>query len=165
MIIMLINLDELNYQKDINIDYEVLKDNELDKRILDLKNAYVKGKISQNSNGDITLKVNFKGTMYISDSITLESIPYDFNIDIEENIDDLEENYFDCYKNKQNVLDLKQILWQNIVLEVPISYTLTRDANLKGNGWELVNDNNKAKDTNNVDPRLKELEDLLKGDD
>ena len=36
-------------------------------------------------------------------------------------------------------------------------------ANLKGEGWELVSDENKTSDE--IDPRLKKLEDLLKGDD
>ena len=105
---MIIDLNELNYKKEININFEVFKDEALDKRIIDL-------------------------------------------------------NYLDCYEKMQNTLDLKQLLWQNIVLEVPISYTLNNDANLKGNGWELINDKNIVKDE--IDPRLKKLEDLLKGDD
>ena len=47
-------------------------------------------------------------------------------------------------------------------MEVPISYSINKDANLKGNGWELVNEENKSKE---IDPRLKDLEKLLKGDD
>ena len=160
---MLIKLNELNYQKEINIDYEVFKDDDLDKRIIDLKNSRVVGRIYLNSNNDINIELNFIGTMIIKDSITLEDIPYDFSINIEENLESIEENYDNCYENIQNTLDLKQLLWQNIVLEVPISYSLNGDANLKGNGWELVNEDNKTVDS--IDPRLKKLEDLLKGDD
>ncbi len=160
---MLIKLNELNYQKEINIDYEVFKDDDLDKRIIDLKNSRVVGRIYLNSNNDINMELKFVGTMIIKDSITLEDIPYDFSINIEENLESIEENYDNCYENVQNTLDLKQLLWQNIVLEVPISYSLNGDANLKGNGWELVNEDNKTVDS--IDPRLKKLEDLLKGDD
>ncbi len=160
---MLIKLNELNYQKEINIDYEVFKNDDLDKRIIDLKNSRVVGRIYLNSNNDINIELNFRGTMIIKDSITLEDIPYDFSINIEENLESIEENYDNCYENIQNILDLKQLLWQNIVLEVPISYSINGDANLKGNGWELVNEDNKTVDS--IDPRLKKLEDLLKGDD
>ena len=129
---------------------------------MNLKNALVTGKVYENSNSDILLECNFSGTMFIEDSITLDPIPYEFSINIDENLDNLIENYQDCYENTQNTLDLKRILWQNIVLEVPISYTLSSDANIKGNGWELKNGNSKVE---GVDPRLKKLEDLLKGDD
>lgn len=156
---MLLELNNLSIKNFIDFEFEVLKDDELDKRINDLRNALVKGKIYIDSTENIILECSFSGTMLIEDSISLELIPYEFNISIEENI---EENYDDCYEKEKNILDLKKILWQNIVLEVPISYTKVRDAVLKGNGWELLNGNRKVDE---IDPRLKKLEDLLKGDD
>ena len=160
---MLIDLNELNYKNKIDINYDILKDDQLDKRILDLKESKVEGNIFKDSNDDINIDLNFYGTMIIQDSITLEDVPYNFDLKIEENLSSLEENYFNCYEKGKNILDLKQLLWENIVLEVPISYTQKSDANLKGNGWELINDENKTVDE--IDPRLKKLEDLLKGDD
>jgi len=99
--------------------------------------------------------------MFIEDSISLEIVPYEFEINIEEKIEDLIENYQDCYKSRQNALDLIEVLWQNIVLEVPISFTKVKDAKLKGNGWELQSEE-KILD---IDPRLEKLKDLLEGDD
>ena len=58
--------------------------------------------------------------------------------------------------NEQNMLDIMELLWQNIVLEVPISITKEKDAHLSGEGWEL---NNNKED--NIDPRLAELSKLL----
>ena len=158
---MFINLNELNTKKVLSIDELVLKDDNLDKRIHDLINAKVIGKIYLDSVDNIILNCEFSGTMLIEDSISLEDVPYDFNIKIEEKVNEIEENYQDCYSFSKNTLDLKSILWQNIVLEVPISYTKVNDANLKGNGWELLNEVEKTE----IDPRLKKLEDLLKGDD
>ena len=155
---MNINLDSLSINNEIEINYEVKKDDNLDKRILDLKDSKVIGRIYLNSINDIVLDCTFTGTMYIEDSITLESVPYPFSINIEESLEELQENYEDCYDNSKNTLDLISILWQNIVLEVPISYTLDKDANLKGDGWELVKEDKKTKD---IDPRLKKLEELL----
>ncbi len=162
---MIINLDELNTKDYIDINYKVEKDEYIDKRIYDLKDGLVKGKVYQNSNSDIILDCIFTGSMIIEDSITLDLVPYHFQINIEENLDNLVENYEDCYENAQNTLDLKTILWQNIVLEVPISYTLCKDANIKGNGWELKSETSEVQGTKQIDPRLKKLEDLLKGDD
>ena len=50
------------------------------------------------------------------------------------------------------------ILWQNIVLEVPISYSTKNFADVKssGEGWELVDENEKK-----IDPRLAPLLELL----
>lgn len=159
---MFLNLDLLSTKDIIDFNYEVSKDDELDLRIHDLKNALVTGRVYINSVDEIILECNFSGTMFIEDSITLESVPYEFNIDIEENVEEIKEIYEDCYEKGKNTLDLKKILWQNIVLEVPISYTEVSDAELKGNGWELRNENKKVDE---IDPRLKKLEDLLKGDD
>ncbi len=158
---MIYNLNLLNNHNKIEINEKVIIDDKIDKRIHDLVNAKVLGNIYLDSLGNTILKCIFTGTMYICDSITLEDIPYDFKIDIEENIEDLEEIYVNSYFLDKNTLDLKEILWQNIVLEVPISYTLVKDANIKGNGWELLKGEKKL----DKDPRLEKLEDLLKGDD
>ena len=158
---MIFNLNELNIKDEIKFNEYVEKDNYLDNRIHDLKNANVVGKIYVDAGGDVIINCHFSGTMYINDSISLEIVPYDFEFDIEEKLEDLKENCQDCYNFSKNTLDLIKVLWQNIVLEVPISYTKVIDANLKGNGWELLNEEKKP----DIDPRLKKLEDLLKGDD
>ncbi len=157
---LLINLDEVYLKKEITFDEVVLKDDELDKRILDL-NARVSGRVYVNLTEEIILECTFFGEMYIEDSITLLSVPYKFSIDISEDLDEMKKNYIDFFQKNKNILDLKQILWQNIVLEVPISYTESKDAQIKGNGWELINE----KKTSEIDPRLEKLKDLLKGDD
>ncbi len=159
---MIIKLDELNFQKRIDFSYEVKKDENLDNRILDLKNTVATGYIIQNSNNNLELYVSLKGTMVITDSITLEPVDYSFATDILENDEEIKENYPDCINFSKNTLDLKKILWQNIVLEVPMSFTTQEDAKLKGNGWELISGDKKSTE---IDPRLKKLEDILKGDD
>ncbi len=158
---MKIALDELNIKKSIEINEKVSYDDSIDPRIKGLKDAYVKGNIEERE-GIIYLNLNFAGEMLINDSITLEVVPYHFSIYIQENLDVLEENYENVYEKVQNTLDLKELLWQNIVLEVPISYTKCSDAHLKGNGWELKNEEDKSA---GIDPRLEKLKDLLKGDD
>ncbi len=158
---MKVELDELNIKKSIEINEPVLYDDKIDTRIKGLENAYVKGSIEERE-GIIYLNLNFEGDMLIIDSITLEEVPYHFSIDIAENLDTLEENYANVYEKSQNTLDLKELLWENIVLEVPISFTKSENAHLKGEGWELKNEEEKSA---GIDPRLEKLKDLLKGDD
>lgn len=158
---VIINLNDLNIKDEIIIDEKVIKNADLDKRVYDLKDAFVKGRLYNDVTGDIILDCKFIGIMDIEDSISLEIVPYNFEIEINENLDDIKENYENCYEYSKNTLDLIKVLWQNIVLEVPISYTKVIDANLKGNGWELKT----QEESVDIDPRLKKLEDLLKGDD
>ena len=159
---MIVDLNKLNYLKEIEIDEKVKIDTDLDKRILDLKNAFLKGRIYINIEEDVILDLLFTGTMILEDSISLNHIPYYFSLNIEENLEEIKENYQNAYEINKNTLDLRCVLWQNIVLEVPISYSLEKDAKLKGDGWELVNEDSVKEE---IDPRLKKLEDLLKGDD
>ena len=107
---MIIDLNTLNVEDKIIIDYPVTKDANLDKRIIDLQNAFVKGIITKDGEANINLDLQFKGTMFLSDAITLKTVPYDFQIDITENLEEIIENYTDCYENVQNRLDLKGIL-------------------------------------------------------
>ncbi len=159
---MKIALNELNYKKEIELNIPLEKDEELDKRIKDLKNATFKGKIYLDNNANIQLEGVFAGEMELEDSITLEPLYYKFKINLATNYEEIKENYPSCVDFSKNILDLKHFLWQNIVLEVPISMSLAKNISLKGEGWKLQSGDN-ANDE--IDPRLKKLEDLLKGDD
>lgn len=159
---MIINLDELNQKDEIKFKYVLKKDDELDSRILDLKDTVAEGVLFLNALDDIEFNCTIDGVMIIEDSVTLEAIPYEFHSLLFENISDINEFYDKPYDISKNTLDLKTILWQNIVLEVPMSYTLNEDAKLKGNGWEFKNN---EKNDNEIDPRFELLSELLKGDD
>ena len=158
---MFLNLNELNKKNEITFRENVFKDERLDKRIFDLENSVVIGRVYTDTFNEVILDCDFKGTMFIEDSITLEKISYDFEIHVEEKLNDIIENYQDCYDFRKNTLDLIEVLWQNIVLEVPISFTKVVDAKLEGNGWELQSEEKRL----DIDPRLEKLKDLLKGDD
>ena len=57
-----------------------------------------------------------------------------FLIDIDEKLDEFIEN-------NENSLDIIEILWQNIVLEVPLIYTEVKDySKYRGDGWKLVSE-------------------------
>ena len=83
--------------------------------------------------------------MWLNDSITFEEIPYDFDFNIEDIINENDDYYANFFKNNKNILDIKEILWENIVLEVPISFTKEENTTLKGNGWELNGDTKNIK--------------------
>ncbi|MBR5662541.1 MAG: DUF177 domain-containing protein [Bacilli bacterium] len=154
---MQIDLNKLNVS-DIVIDESLTIDNELYKNtsIKELKPVKVSGKIFYNISDEIELDVDVEGIMILEDSITLDPIDYPYSFHINEIISSENEEIKEYYQNSKNTLDIMPILWQNIVLEVPISITKEKDAHLSGEGWELNNDKE-----DNIDPRLAELSKLL----
>lgn len=138
----------------IHIDKELYKNTE----IIEIKELYANGVISYDYLNNLVIDLNLKGKFILNDSISLEKIDYPFSLKVEENIDYLSDSYKDFYEKSKNILDISEILWENIVLEIPTSATKvdTDNLSLSGDGWELVN-NNQSK----IDPRLAKLNELF----
>lgn len=132
---MKIDLSPLNYKDKILINNEInYNDDYLKGSLIEkLSNVKYEGYITRNDYDEYFINVHVYGKMIILDSVSLEPIeyPYDFIID-----EDITENA----KNNQNSLDIMELLWQNIVLEVPIRYTLCDAEKLKGENWKVIND-------------------------
>ena len=121
-----------------------------------LENVYVKGRIYYSTTKEVLFEGSMKGNMLINDSNTNEIVSYPFSSEISEIL--LEDTTLDenLRPNDKNSLDLKEILWQNIVLEVPLTYSKEeKPSTVKGEGWELINEEDV------VDPRLQIFKDLL----
>ena len=156
---MELNLAELTngsvtYDNDFVIDVDTYKE----VGILDLKNLHVTGDISLNSVSMLAVNLTVTGIMVIPDSVTTEPVDYPFTSKIEEEYDINDEFFLEYYQKEQNILDIMKILWENIVLEVPMRFTLAKDAHLYGDGWSLGEDKNKD---DQIDPRLAKLAELL----
>ena len=153
---MTIDLSKID-EKGIIID-EVVSFNEdylKNTQIKELNNIKVNGRVYYSVTNEVILECTVKGTMKLLDAMDLEPIDYPLNIEISEVLSEEDE---ENSKKEAKTLDIMDVLWQNIVLEVPIS--IRRDPkkvyDLKGEGWELVNDESKK-----VDPRLAPLLELL----
>ena len=156
---MELNLAELtNGSVTYDNDFVINADTYKEVGILDLKNLHVTGDISLNSVSMLAVNLTVTGIMVIPDSVTTEPVDYPFTSKIEEEYDINDEFFLEYYQKEQNILDIMKILWENIVLEVPMRFTTTKDAHLSGDGWSLGEDKNKD---NNIDPRLAKLQELL----
>lgn len=136
----------------IDIDSEVIIPNDRfsNTEILDLKNLKLQGSIVRNSSDIITLKADLSGIMVLEDSISLEPIDHQFFCQIEEEFEENDENL-------ENILDITDILWQNIVLEVPLKLTNVENFNeYQGDGWKLVSEDS-IKNTNNPFSELRDM--------
>jgi len=120
-----------------------------------LDNVKVKARVYYSVTNEVVFEGNTNGSMIILDSLTGEEVEYPFNINISEVLSEVDD---EKDENEAKTLDIMDILWQNIVLEVPISYTTKNFADVKssGEGWELVDENEKK-----IDPRLAPLLELL----
>ena len=138
-----------------SFDKEMLKKTD----IISLDNVSVKGYITSNSIDDYDLDVNVDGIMVLPSSLTLEPTDYKFSIKIEGNIDELLKEINETLKKNQNTIDILPIIWENILMEIPIRVVGDKNQNLRmeGDGWKLITEEEKK-----LHPELQTLKDLLK---
>ena len=139
---MFIDLAKVD-EKGITIDDTISFDESYikNKSIKKLDNIKVKGRAYYSVTNEIIFDCDVKGIMVLEDSLTLEPVDYPIDIHINEV---LGENTEENVKNESKTLDIIDILWQNIVLEVPISLRVNpeKDYEMKGEGWELLKEDN-----------------------
>lgn len=132
-----LEVEEILINEEVSFDESFL----IDSKIKGIGPVTVKGKVHLD-NEQIVLEALVKGVMEIEDSISLKIISYPFSFEIEENLEEKELKY-------EKTLDIIDILWQNIVLEVPLKQTEVTDfSDYQGDGWKLVTEE-ETKSTNN----------------
>ena len=110
------------------VDYQKLN-------IRKINRMHVKGLVKVNYEDNIELDLDIDGEIVMPCAITLEDVLVPINTHIEEEI--LENTLKDDF-----YLDLLDILWENVILEVPIRVTKegAKLESQKGNGWEIVSE-------------------------
>lgn len=117
----------------------------------------VKISIKKDLNQEDNLQLEAKGNLLLEDARTTETVEYPFQIDLTEKINEESEICGRFLEKSKNTLDILAILWENIVLEIPISYTLADELHLEGEGYQVSG----KKSGENIDPRLAPLLELL----
>jgi len=147
--------DGLFISQDVTLDKSLYENAE----IIDIKNLHIEGNVNYDYENNLVINLDVNGSFILEDSITLEEIDYPFTCIVEEKISNISEYCGDFFEKSKNTLDISEILWENIVLEIPISATNvdTDELSLSGDGWELKN-----KDEEKIDPRLAILTELFK---
>lgn len=126
--------------------------------IIDITDIYVEFSIFQNANQEDVLKLHATGSFVFEDARTLLNVEDPFVIDFETILNEESDFCGSFLANSQNTLDILEILWENIVLEIPISFTVSDEIKSVG-----LNDSggNYKEGKNNIDPRMAPLMDLL----
>ncbi len=139
----------------INEHYSFTKEQLVGTDIETLNNVSIEGSITKDAMGELYIELDINGIMIIPCAITLKPVEYPFSTYIEGNIEEfLSENT----QKYQNTLDILPIIWENILVEIPmrvVSDDVT-DAITSGDGWRLITGEEKEE---NVE--LSKLKDLL----
>ena len=89
--------------------------------------------------------------MTLKDDVTLEPVEYTFKTEIEEILDKL-----------QNTIDITDVLWQNILVEIPSKVRTTdEDIEIYGEGWRVITEEQFAKEMAKSNNPFSNLEELL----
>lgn len=125
--------------------------------LIDLKDVKISGELKKDSMDDINLYLNVSGIMCLPCTLTLESVEHKFSY----TIDDKLENVLEEVKNDkkiENTIDILPIIWENILMEIPMRVVSpnAKPEKLKGEGWQFI-----TEQKGNVNPELEKLKDLL----
>ncbi len=162
---MIIDITKLksNIVDKIDIDEEVIVDSELLKEtdIIELKDTLVKGFITKDDLNSYNLNVIISGTMVLPCSVSLKPTNYEFSCSIDENIEELLEELGKTLKNSENTIDIFPIIWENILMEIPMHIVNEdiHDVKLSGDGWRVITE--VEDDSESVNPELQKLKDLF----
>ncbi|MBR1679251.1 MAG: hypothetical protein IJ704_01225 [Bacilli bacterium] len=149
-------IQPVSYEGKLEIPESYYKNTE----ILELPEVEVSFSIRTDLNQDEILSLKASGSFYLRDSKTLERVEYPYHFEIEEKIEENEDFFDKKVKNSKNSLDIIEFLWENIVLEIPISYSIAGEDALNGDheGYRVAKEGEKKSE---VDPRLAPLLGLL----
>ncbi len=142
------SIDSLSVQGSVDIPKEMLSNSRID----GLKDIKVDGNIYLNEDNELVIEGKLSGVMTLKDDLTLEPVDYEFKTDFEENLN-----------KSENILDITDILWQNILVEIPSKVRSTsEDINLSGDGWRLISEEEYEKEKNKSNNPFSNLDELLK---
>lgn len=138
---MNIDLIALNTKGRVDFDFETDLEGYENEDIKKIENLRCSGFIIDNATEEYELSLHIEGRLILKSAINESDVPYDISIDFEEMV----ENLVEIHKNSSNSLDILPIIWENILLEIPIRATNSDDEfeRVAGEGWEILTESDK----------------------
>lgn len=132
-------------------------------QIRGLQDVTVSGNIHYDTESDrVFADLDISGVMIVPCSITLEDVEYDFHTKSLEVFSFEKTDDEDVHEVKGDVVELLPVIFQLIVMEVPLKIVkegLTQYP--KGDGWEVVKEEDYIKEkSKEIDPRLAKLKEF-----
>lgn len=135
---MNISLIPLNTKGRIDFDFNADLSSYKSDDIESTKDIKVSGYILDNGTDDYEINLTITGKIMLKSAINLSLVTHEINI----KYNDFIKNLVEKYKNGANSLDILPIVWENIVLEIPIRAENADDKLelTSGNGWEVISE-------------------------
>ncbi len=159
---MLIDLTRLRSGIDSEVvveeTYSFPEDDLKNTGVTSINDITIDGTITLDALGEIYLDLEVNGTMVIPCAITLKPVDYPFSIVIEGTLEEILDETTEKTINYQNSLDILPIIWENILMEIPMRVVSegAEEVELSGDGWKLITDDDKKENS-----ELSKLKDLL----
>ena len=131
-----INLIPLNTKGRVDFDFDADLSQYKSEDIIGTENIHVSGYILDNGTDDYEINMHITGNILLRSAVNLSEVSKKIDIDYNDFINNLVEKY----KKSANSLDILPIVWENIVLEIPIRAENAGDSLelSSGNGWEVI---------------------------
>ena len=128
--------NEFLYKNTIVLDEALYKNTDIRK----LSPVEVSADIKRITDTSYKMSLEIKGEMTLPCSITLNDVIYPFDIKTEVKLSNEDEEDEEYVKIIQNNIDIISIIWQNIVLEIPLRVVSEDidDSLTSGDGWKLI---------------------------
>lgn len=128
--------NELEYNETIELDKSLYEGTD----IRSLSPIDVSITIHRVTDSSYSMSLKIKGTMVLPCSLTLKDVLYPFDIKTEVKVSNDDEEDEEYVKIIQNNIDIIPIIWQNIVLEIPLRVVSedVSDSPVSGEGWKLI---------------------------
>ena len=137
------SIDSLSVKGSVDIPKAMLSKSRID----ELKNIKIDGNVYLNEDNELVIEGKLSGIMVLKDDLTLEPVDYEFKTDFEENLN-----------KSENILDITDILWQNILVEIPSKVRSTdEDIELSGDGWRVISEEKYNLERNKMDNPFQNL--------
>ena len=135
-------------------------------QVKSIPEVHVTGTLQFDHRSLVFSDLDLDGVMIVLDSITMEDLEVAFDTKSQEtySFDPIKENDEDIIVVKKDTVDINPEIFQAIIYEAPLSITrLPRDQYPKGDGWQLLSDQDKEEPK--IDPRWEKLNDYKLDDD
>lgn len=126
--------------------------------VTSIDDVSIEGSITLDAMQEIYLDLEVSGVMVIPCAITLKPVDYPFSIVIEGTLEEILDETTEKTINSQNSLDILPIIWENILMEIPMRVVSegAEEVKLSGDGWRLITGDEKEENL-----ELSKLKDLL----
>ncbi len=146
--------DEIEINTQVSFPKEDIEKAEM----IDVKEINVKGSIRRYNQDEYNVILKVDGTIVLPCALTLQPVDYNIKCQIDEIFSENADENSKKIKNFENSIDILPIVWENILMEIPMR-VVSPNASLEkteGDGWKFIDE-----DSTSVNPEFEKLNKLF----